>query len=159
MIQLPQDEYVTVNISQLVSQVKVRLRLWNQSPGQNPTRTKTKGEAATTLVELQRRRRPGKRKTGPSHIMSIVRNPAGNKLSWQQASKRQCPVAWARNSPTEHKSLVSHSPHKTVTCKDNHSIKDNTTDKINTISTIKYVNGLEWTSIFSPPPTFQSGKR
>ena len=37
--------------------------------------------------------------------------------------------------------IVSHSPHKTVTFKDNHSIKDTTTDKINTISTIKYVNG------------------
>ena len=59
----------------------------------------------------------------------------------------------------ERKSLVSHSPHKTVTCKDNHSIKDNTINKINTISTIKYVNGLEWTSISTPPPPLQSGKR
>ena len=48
-----------------------------------------KDQVATTPVELQRRRRPGTRKTGPSHTMSIVRNPAGNKLSWQQASKRQ----------------------------------------------------------------------
>ena len=55
----------------------------------------------------------------------------------------------------ERKSLVSQSPHKTGSWKDNHSIKDNTIEKIKTIITIKDINGLEWTSIFSspsPPP-------
>ena len=122
----------TVNISKSGSQVKVRLRLWNQSPGLNPTRTKTKGEAAATLVKLQRRRRPWTIKTGPSHTMSIVWNPAGNKPpndsvlehEWGTVPRNAC-----------HSSAIV--PRKLVPCKDNTSIKDNTIDKINTISTIK----------------------
>ena len=134
-----------------------------QVEGEKPEpRIKTKGEVPTTPVELQRRRRPGTRKTGPSHTMSIIRNPAGNKLSWQQASKQQSSGARARNRPTERKSLDSQSPPKTGSWKYKHSIKDNTIEKIKTIITTKYVNGLEWTSIFSPAPPLpqhQSGKR
>ena len=57
----------------------------DQDKDQRRSSNHTSGAAA--------RSKPGMRKTGPSHTMSIVRKPAGNKLSWQQACKRQCPVA------------------------------------------------------------------